>query len=209
LFRKEAKVKKGLIILVALMVLGSFSVASAFDFEGTMGFGAFFDYGIGFGSAFDDWELETDAVEEVSLGFSFGGQFMYGITSSIAIALLIDYQMISYDVTGENAGDYVVPDDENWIVINFNGMYFFGTESQIIPFVEAGLGYYMPSHEEADSKFGFNGGIGFFYFFQENMAVELGGRFHMILNSDSDLDIDNTTYMDFRLGFKYFFGGME
>lgn len=203
--------KKVLLVLVTLMVLGSFTMANAFDLKGIMGIGAFVDYGFGFGDNFEDYEYTAiDAKETVSLGFSFGAQFMYGLTDNIALAIVWDYVQIKYGTEGADADQIEEYDNESFMKFNANVMYFFNTEATLCPFVFVGPGYYVPSHEEADSKFGFNGGIGALYFFQENMALEFGGVFHYIFDKDEDKGIDaTTTFAEVFVGIKYFFGGME
>lgn len=203
---------KKLLILVALVVFGMFSVGNAFELQGLMGAGAFVDYGIGMGEAFDDYEgtwligdVTVDVKVETSLGLSFGGKFLYGLTPNIALAALVDYQQIKYEATasaeGETASD---SQTESWIAFNVNGMYFFNTEAQFCPYVEAGPGFYMPSVEGADSKFGINAGAGFLYMFQDNMGVDFGGRFHMIFTEDI-----KTNYIEIHGGIMFFFGGTE
>ena len=209
-FSKEASVKKVTFILVTLLVLGSFTMASAFDLKGMMGIGAFVDYGFGFGDNFDDVDLGSGTTGETSLGFSFGAQFMYGLTDKIALAAVWDYVQIKFDVTGEEAEYYDDIDNESYMKFAANAMYFFNTEATLCPFVLVGPAFFVPSAEGADSKFGFNGGVGALYFMQENMAIEFGGTFNYVMDKDEDIGIDaNTTYAEIFVGFKYFFGGME
>jgi Outer membrane protein beta-barrel domain len=202
----ETIVKK-VTALVVLVIIGVFTSASGFDFDGRIAIGGFVDYSFGMGSNFDDVVVE-DTTLETSLGFSFGGELIYGITSSIALAARFDYVMVNFNYSGMGSADLIDPKNENIIALNINGMYFFGTDARIIPFVEAGPGFYIPSKDGADSKFGLNAGAGFLYFFQEDIAFEFGGRYHLIFDCDDELDKDKTTYIDFHAGLNFFLGGM-
>ena len=203
---------KKVLIFAAIFMFGAFSMVSAIDLEGMMGASGFVDYGFGFGEAFDDFETtmdiegtSVDVKVETSLQFSFGGKFIYGVTPNIAVAALADYQQIKYEVTPSAEGESAsVSETESWIALNVNGMYFFTMEGQLNPYVEAGPGFYIPSEEGADSKFGVNGGVGFIYLFQENLGVDFGGRYHMIFTEDT-----NTNYVEIHGGIIFFFGGME
>ena len=197
-------------IIFVMFFIGLYSVAGAFDFEKKMGVGAFLDYGFGLGDAFGKQEHFGGQTVETKLGFSFGGQAMYGITSKIGIALVVDMLQWKMEYSGEGTEGFV-DENEAYIKFNFNGMYFFHMESELVPFVEFGPGYYTFTGEGSDSHFGFNAGAGVFYFVRENLAGELGGRFHYLFSGESteSVDIPDEYFIEFHVGFKYFFGGME
>ncbi len=141
---------------------------------------------------------------------------MYGLTDKIALALVWDWIQWKYDITGDTemwSGNSDI-DNENLMKFNATAMYFFSTESQLCPYIEAGPGFYINSHEDADNKFGLIAGAGALYFFQPLYAIEFGGRFHYIFDSENAPeegmdDIPSTTFFELFVGFKYFFGGME
>ncbi|MBK7092010.1 MAG: outer membrane beta-barrel protein [bacterium] len=204
--------KKTLIAMVVLLMAASLSAQGIGDLKGKMAVGGFINYGIGFGKMFDDYEetFEDFTVKnETSLGISFGGKFLYGLAPKMAVAASVDRQSIKYK--GEASGDlggfediFNYDETESWIAINVNGVYFFSPEKKMCPYAEAGPGYYMPSHEDADSKFGINGGLGILYMVSPTVGVDLGGRFHMIFTEE-----EKTNYAEIHGGVNVFFGGTK
>lgn len=182
------------------------------------GWGAFGGYGFGVGDRFEDIEIDMayNIVEESSMGFTFGGQIMYGFSPKFAFALVWDWIQWKYDISGDTEmwfGETDI-DDEYLMKFNTTLMYFFDTKARFCPFVEAGPGFYINSHEEADNRFGITAGAGALYFFQPVYAIEFGGRFHHIFDSEdapSEFaeDIPSTSFFELFVGFKYFFGRWE
>jgi hypothetical protein len=225
----------GLITLV--MVLALVSPASAVDQTGKFAVGGYGGYSFGFGDKFKEYEY-MGFTSQNKLNFSFGGKVKYGLTPNIALVGGVDYQSGKWE--GKLA-EYVPPElagggleesmndsesDEsfNWIGILAGGMYVFSPEATTSPYVTAGGGFYVP--DEGDSKPGFNVGFGVEHFFQDNLALDGGARFHMIFfksedESDgggsgagagaaaSDDEIptwDNATYVQIYVGLTFYLG---
>ncbi len=201
--------------VIALMVLALCSAAFAQtegmgDMKGRMMVGGFFNYAFGFGDQFKDYEETIEDITikaETSLGFSFGGQFFYGIAPKILIGVIVDWQQIKYKGSAE--GDlggfedlFNYDEKESWIAINPAATLLLSPDKKLCPVVQAGPGYYMPSHEDADAKPGVFAGIGILYMVSPTMAVDAGGRFHMIFTEDK-----STTYVEAHGGVSFFFGG--
>ena len=215
--------KKTLSILAAALLMSFVfaSVASAQeegmgDFKGKMFVGGFFNYGFGFGDAFKDFEYtdpEFDVTfkQETNLSFSFGGRFFYGLAPKVGVGAVVDYQTIKFkgsvsgtDVPAEIAQLFEYDETENWISINGNVIFFFSPEKKFCPYFEGGPGFYIPSSEGSDSKFGVNGGVGGMYMTSPNMGLDFGGRFHIIFTEG-----ESTTYVEAHAGVNFFFGGAQ
>lgn len=200
--------------IIALLILAFAIPAFAQDgignVKGKMLVGGFLDYAIGFGDVFKDYEFTVEDVtvkEETSLGLSFGGKFFFGLAQKIMIGVVVDYQTIKYkgSVEGDLGGFedlFSYDETENWISFNGNVLVLFSPEKKLCPYVEAGPGYYMPSHEEADGEIGVNAGLGLIYMMSPTMAIDLGARGHMIFTEG-----ESTTYVEAHGGIVLFFGG--
>ncbi|MBD3218858.1 MAG: outer membrane beta-barrel protein [candidate division Zixibacteria bacterium] len=195
---------KKVLIATGILLILSFCSVYGLDLEKRVMAGVFVDYGFGFGDSFEEYSFSDPDVGTITvdptLGFSFGGQVTYGLTENIALSGMVDWIQWKLDIS-EDYEDFEDLENESVIAINFNGMYLFQMESMVTPFVEAGPGYYIFSADNADSKFGINGGGGIIYMFQEQIGVELGARGHVIFTEDN-----STTLVDLRVGLKYLFG---
>jgi hypothetical protein len=217
--------KKTLSVLTTatLMALLFVPMAGAQDMaignvQGRMFAGGFFNYGFGFGDQFKDYEESFDVLgqgtitlkNETNLSFSLGGKFFYGVAPKIAIGGVIDYQRITYkgSVEGTFVGlpldIYNYDESESWTSINGNVMYFFNPDKPLCPYVEGGPGFYIPSHSDADSKFGLNAGGGAVLMIRPNWGIDFGGLFHVIFTEDK-----STTYVQINVGADIFFGSAQ
>ncbi len=191
-----------------VFVLGSFGSASAVDQTGKWAFGGHFGYSFGFGDAFKEYgrsddDLLTgyeDAMYENKVTYSFWGNVRYGLNPNWAVMAVLDYQAGGIDVTG-TVGDVSgsINDTYNWTSISGNLLFNLSPEKNTCPYLAGGGGYYIP--QEGDSKPGINAGAGIEHFFQENLALDLGTRFHMIFTEGQ-----NTNYLNMYLGFNYYLG---
>ncbi|MCX6831880.1 MAG: hypothetical protein NT028_07045 [candidate division Zixibacteria bacterium] len=193
--------KKILVLVAVIMLFGMTAVygQAIGDLKGKMAVGGFLDYGIGFGDQFKSFDY-VGFTAKSSLGLSFGGKFLYGVAPKIAVKGLFDYQTESYKVTilgVEAKSSYHI------LEISANGMYFFSPEKKMCPYVEAGPGMYsFGDGGSSTSKIGVNAGIGGIYMINEKLAIDAGGRFHMIFT-----DVKKTNYVDIHAGVSFFLGG--
>jgi len=195
-------VKKILVLVAVIMLFGAMTVygQAIGDLKGKMAVGGFLDFGIGFGDVFKEYGVSGVATFKSSLGLSFGGQFLYGLAPKIAVKGLFDYQTESYKATllgMEAKSSYHI------LEISANGMYFFSPEKKMCPYVEAGPGLYSAGGGgSSSSNLGVNAGVGGMYMINDKVAIDAGGRFHMIFTTGK-----STTFADIHAGVSFFLGG--
>ncbi len=213
--------KKLIALFTLVMFLALVGSAVAVDQKGRIGAGVYGGYGVGFGDFFKKWEFDGSSYQN-KLNFSFGGKVKYGLTPNIAIMGGVDYQ------SGKSECDCAGMSESSsghWIGILADVQYVFMQEQTTNPYVTAGGGFYIPN--EGDSKPGINLGVGVEHFFQENLAVDGGVRFHMVFFKSADDEVvydgdgilsysadddatveswDNATYVQLHLGLIYYFG---
>jgi len=194
--------------LLGLVLVFVFACATAAngqaigELQGKMAAGAFLNYGIGFGDMFKTISIPGSESKN-TLGLSFGGKFLYGIAPKIAVKGLLDYQIESYKVTLITNPQVETKTNYHILEISANGMYFFSPEKKMCPYIEVGPGIYsFGGGGSSSSKFGINAGVGGTYMINEKLAIDAGGRFHMIFT-----DVKKTTYADIHAGISIFFGG--
>jgi hypothetical protein len=225
--RKERWEMKKLIALFTvamfLLLVGS---AAAVDQKGKIGVGAYGGYSVGFGDCFKKWEF-GDYSSQNKASFCFGGKGKYGLTPNISLMAAVEYQAGKWEGEGTlpYLGDVSESENWHWIAILANVQYVLMQEQKTTPYLIAGGGFYMP--DEGDSKPGINLGVGVEHFFQENLALDGGVRFHMIFSESGDDDVDydyngsglsfsaeddeeggwdNITYLQIHVGVIYYFG---
>lgn len=166
-----------------------------------------------------------------------GGNFevKYGLSNSLVLGLSAGY-WYSYD-------DTLSADDQSFklnkkdeastkltvIPIGLTGQYYFIPESNIQPYLVAGLGIDIATYEDlmANEKYSstdLNGkiGAGINFWIGESFAFDIGGRFsYLLINSSNDIPSDWHNVGDFSetsnrpflatlepgIGFTYFIGG--
>jgi opacity protein-like surface antigen len=198
---RREKMKKLTLLLAIVMILGLVVSASAIDQKGKVAIGAYGGYGFGFGDVFKKYEFGDYSVQN-KITFCFGAKVKYGLTPNVALAGAIDYQGGKAEAKGDFAGfDLSGSESWHWMAILANAVYVFSPEAKTSPYVTAGGGFYIPSQEGADSKPGVNAGIGVEHFFQPNLALDAGARFHMIFTEDK-----STTYAQILVGVIYYLG---
>jgi hypothetical protein len=206
--------KKFAIVIAVTAFLMMSAPVSAMDLTGMFSVGGVAGYGIGFGDAFEDYELEGFSSSS-SLGILFGGNASYFFTPDMGVTVGATYQ--TWKCEWESPAGSIIPsgeETENWIGINANGTYVLMPESNTRPYVSAGPTFYIFSAEGSDSKIGFNAGGGVFHFFTPQAALNVGGAFHMIPSayetlkegSMTETESKALTAFQFFVGFSYFFG---
>jgi hypothetical protein len=194
--------KKLLVLVTLVMVVALVSSASAINQKGKFSLGAYGGYGFGFGDVFKKYEFGGGYSVQNKITFSFGAKVKYGLTPNIALAGAIDYQGGKTEAKGDfEVFEISASENWHWMGILLNAVYVFSPEAKTSPYVTAGGGFYIPSQEGADSKPGINAGIGVEHFFQPNLALDAGLRFHMIMTEDK-----STTYVQGLVGLNYYFG---
>lgn len=217
--------KKLIALFMVVMFLALVGSAAAVDQKGKIGIGAYGGYGVGFGDYFKKWEFGEYSFQNKPT-FCFGGKFKYGLTPNIALMAAVEYQSGKWETEGTFPllGDVSESESWNWIAILANVQYVLMQEQKTTPYLTAGGGFYMP--DEGDSKPGINLGVGVEHFFQDNLALDGGVRFHMIFFESGDDDVeydgggslsvsaddetseswDNATYLQIHVGVIYYFG---
>ncbi len=199
-------------LLIALVLVGAVAAygQAIGDLKGKMAGTVFLDYGIGFGDQFKSITLAGEGFEITAknkLNVSFGGKFMYGVAPKIAVAGILDYQMAKAEASATIAGFGSTSTSANYHIfeISANGMYFFSPEKKLCPYIEAGPGMYsFGGSGSSSTKIGVNAGFGGAYMINEKIAIDAGGRFHMVFT-----DVKNTTYVDIHAGVSFFFGATK
>jgi len=191
--------KSAIIIIISLLMIAPvYAVDLTGQFAVTGGVG----YGFGFGAAFDEFEYPGGGTEEHKLTFAAGGGGRYNFTPEMGVRMFVIYQAYDWDWESGGVPALTESGSENWIQINANFTYTMMPEGNTMPYFMAGPGYYMPSHEDADSEIGFNGGVGVLHFFSPELALDASANFHWI-NTEGDAP----TFIQFLAGVSYFFGG--
>lgn len=198
--------KKLIILFSLVMVLAFFTSASAIDHTGKFAVGGFAGYAFGFGDAFKDQEFGYQDPYLGFVGYSYknkltfclGANVKYGLTPKLDLVGGIDYQAGDVDAKATMGGfSGGVSESYDWTAILANILYTFSPEKKTTPNLTGGLGIYM----DGDTEIGMNLGGGVEHFFQNNLALDGGARFHMIFTEG-----ESTTYLQIRVGLNYYFG---
>jgi opacity protein-like surface antigen len=189
--------KKISLLFILLFVLGSFASASAIDQTGKFAIGGYAGYAFGFGDAFKDYDFGYYSYKN-KLTFCLGAKVKYGFKPNLALVGALDYQAGDVDVELKVPGfAYGASESYDWTAILGNVLYSFSPEKKTIPNLTGGVGLYM----DGDTEMGINLGGGVEHFFQDNLALDAGARFHMIFTEG-----ESTTYLQFLVGVMYYFG---
>ncbi len=198
--------KKLTIFVAVLFILGSFASAAAIDRTGTFAIGGHFGYSFGFGEAFKEieWGQEFGTSYwgfryENEVTYSFWGNIKYCVSPKFALTGIVDYQAGDVNVNS-TFGDYTstVSESYNWTSVLGNAIFSFNPDRNTSPYFTFGGGVYF---NDDVSEPGINVGGGLEHFFQDNLALDVGTRYHMIFT-----DPDNTNYVSIYGGINYYFG---
>jgi outer membrane protein W len=225
---KEAKVKK-LLIIVALLVFGAFSVANAQDLQGMFSISPFGGLGMPMGDMGDD---EGEDAMNRAMGFKFGLEADYFFTPNIGAGVEFMYAIFGNDYEDEYADEY--GDDKlNTMMIGVHGKYVMMPESMFRPYGVVGFGMVMnkvkdvydwETEEEGelklDSKFYLRGGIGGMYWVSEMISIFGEVGLDYMMTDGSGLEFEGTEipdaevtanymFIDFKVGANIWFGGTE
>jgi hypothetical protein len=200
--------KKLSLLIGLLFVLGSFTSASALDQTGKFAVGGHFGYSFGFGDVFKEYEIGYDdpltgywgLKYQNKVTYSFWGNVKYGLNPNLALMAVVDYQAGDVEVTG-TVGDIggSVSDSYHWTSVLGDLLFNLSPDNKTCPYFFGGGGLYIP--EEGDSKPGINLGGGIEHFFQENLALDVGARYHMIFTEEQ-----KTNYLNVYAGVNYYLG---
>jgi hypothetical protein len=199
--------KKLSIFVGILFILGSFSSAVAIDRTGTFAVGGHCGYSFGFGNIFDKYEVSGyelglgswSASYQNKVTYSFWGNVRYGLNPNWTLMASVDYQAGDVEASADIVGlGGSVSDSYHWTSILGNALVTLTPEKNTCPYFTFGGGIYF---NEDISKPGVNLGGGIEHFFQENLALDAGARYHMIFTEN-----DNTNYLNVYGGINYYIG---
>ncbi|NIM99705.1 MAG: outer membrane beta-barrel protein [candidate division Zixibacteria bacterium] len=198
--------KKLAVVFGLIFVLGSFTSASAMDQTGKFAIGGHFGYSFGFGDVFDEyewagqWGTEYVVVKyQNKVTYSFLGNVKFWVSPTWALLGAVDYQAGEVDVTGSIADlSTGISESYDWTSVIGNVVYTIPTQTWTCPYLTAGGGIYF---NDDISEPGINLGGGIEHFFQDNLALDVGTRYHMIFTEE-----ERTNYLNLYAGLNYYFG---
>jgi hypothetical protein len=201
-------------LILVLFMFTSASAATKTSHKSTGGFGTGkfaiggnLGYSIGFGNAFKEysygyyspyygdwgWKIKN------KLSLSFGAKFKYKINPKFSLGGILEYQGGSVDVTrtggywgGGASGSY------HWTNLLGSIIYNLTPQQKNNYYLAGGLGLYMGS---GTTDLGIHMGGGVEHFFQPDLSLDGGARFHIIFTSGN-----STTYLNIYAGVNYYFG---
>lgn len=200
--------KKLSLLFGLLFVLGSFTSASAIDQTGKFAVGGHLGYSFGFGDVFKEYELGYDdpltgywgIKYQNKVTYGFWGNVKYGLNPNLALMGVVDYQAGDVEVNASAGGlSAAASESYNWTSVLADFVFSLSPEKKTCPYFFGGGGFYIP--DEGDSKPGINVGGGIEHFFQDNLALDFGTRFHMIFTEEQ-----KTNYLNIYAGLNYYFG---
>ena len=198
--------KKLSLLFSLLFILGSFASASAIDQTGKFAVGGHFGYSVGFGDAFKEYKWGeywgTEYLEfkyQNKVTYSFWGNVKYGLNPNLALMAVVDYQAGDVEVTttvggigGSASASY------HWTSVLGNLVFNLSPDKQTCPYFTGGGGIYI---NDDVSEPGVNLGGGIEHFFQNNLALDVGARLHMLFTGG-----ERTNYFNLYAGLNYYFG---
>ena len=198
--------KKLTLLFGLLFILGSFSSAFAIDQTGKFAIGAHFGYSFGFGEVFDEyewdgyWGTEYWGVKyQNKVNYSLLGNVKYWFSPNWSLLGALDYQAGDVEVTGSVAGFSTgISESYDWTGILANMVYSISPNNKTCPYFGGGGGVYM-SDDVTEPGVNFCGGIE--HFFKNNLALDVGARYHMIFTEEK-----NTNYVNVYAGINYYLG---
>ncbi len=198
--------KKLTLIFGLIFILGSFASASAIDQTGRFAIGGHLGYSFGFGEVFDEyewggyWGTEYWGVKyQNKVTYSFLGNVKYYFSPNWAVLGALDYQAGDVEVTGTVAGFSTgISESYDWTAVLGNVVYTISPQNKTCPYFTAGGGMYM---SDDVSEPGANLGFGVEHYFQNNLALDVGARYHMIFTEDN-----STNYVNVYAGINFYLG---
>jgi hypothetical protein len=200
------EMKKLSIVLGLLFILGLFSSASAIDQTGKFAIGGHFGYSFGFGEVFDEyewgeyWGTEYWGVKyQNKVTYSFLGNVKYWLSPNWALLGALDYQAGDVEVTGSVADFSTgISESYDWTGILANIVYNISPNNKTCPYFGGGGGIYL-SDDVTEPGINLCGGIE--HFFQSNLALDVGARYHWIFTEEN-----STNYLNVYAGINYYLG---
>ena len=175
--------------------VGKFAIGGNLGYS--FGFGnAFKEYSYGFYSpSYGDWGWKI----KNKLSFSFGAKFKYKINPKFSLGGILEYQGGSVDVT--RTGGYWgggASSSYNFTNLLASAIYDLTPQQKNNYYLAGGLGLYT----DGGTHLGIHMGGGLEHFFQPDLSLDAGARFHVIFTSG-----ETTTYINIYAGVNYYFGG--
>jgi hypothetical protein len=199
--------KKLAFLFTLIFVLGTFTSAFAIDRTGVFAIGGHAGYSFGFGDVFKEYEIsgydlalgEWAVRYQNKVTYGFWGNVRYGITPNFGLMGVVDYQAGDVEASaalgglgGSASGTY------DWTSVQGNAIFTLSPEKNTCPYFTFGGGLYFMNDT---SEPGINLGGGIEHFFQENLAFDVGTRYHMIFTENQ-----NTNYINLYAGLNYYIG---
>jgi hypothetical protein len=193
--------------LLFIMIVGT--SASAIDKTGKVAIGGYGGYSFGFGDVFKKYEGHWGwDGEYYSYGYqfkvtsSFGAKAKIGLTENIALSFALNYQRTKSESWWGNIKE---SESGHWPGILANGILIPLPEGKTCPYLTGGVGLYVHYEKwdggsDTDTKPGINAGGGIEYFFQDDLALDMGARLHVIFTEDK-----TSTYVQLYTGLNYYF----
>jgi hypothetical protein len=198
--------KKLTLLFGLIFILGSFASASAIDQTGRFAVGGHLGYSLGFGEVFDEyewggyWGTEYWGVKyQNKVTYSFLGNIKYCFSPNWAVLGALDYQAGDVEVSGTVAGFSTgISESYDWTAVIGNVVYTISPQNKTCPYVTAGGGMYI---SDDVSEPGANCGLGVEHYFKNNLALDVGARYHMIFTEDK-----STNYVNVYAGINFYLG---
>jgi hypothetical protein len=168
---------------------------------GKFAIGGNLGYSFGFGDAFKEYSYdfgEWGWKAQSKLGVSFGAKFKYRINPKFSLGGTLEYQGGSVDIERRGVfwgGD--VSDSYHFTNLLASAIYHLNPQQKNSYYLDGGLGLYM----DGDTNLGIHMGGGLEHFFQPDLSLDAGARFHIIFTSGN-----STTYLNIYAGVNYYFG---
>jgi hypothetical protein len=163
---------------------------------GKFAIGGNLGYSFGFGDAFKEYGVYGYKIQN-KLGVSFGANFKYKINPKFSLRGTLEYQGGSVDVKHSGYFIYNYDDSYHFTNLSASAIYHLNPQQKNTYYLDGGLGFY----HGGDTHLGIHMGGGLEHFFQPNLALDAGARFHIIFTSGN-----STTYLNIYAGVNYYFG---
>jgi subtilisin family serine protease len=111
---------------------------------------------------------------DYNAGLMLMGDLSYRLSSNWDLVGYVGYNAFSANTTGI--------DDVSWINISLDAKFRI-LEKGMMPYLQAGLGYYIPN--TGDGSLGANLGLGLDIDLTDSLVLELGGDYHLLFGNDS------------------------
>jgi outer membrane protein W len=132
-------------------------------------------------------ELEQEIAEETD-----------PVLKAYLEALLAEAKAALDDLESETEGSFKL------MPISLQGKYYIPMEGKFAPYVMGGLGAYIGSNGDTETKMGINLGAGGKYSINQKVGILAEGAFHIIFTEE-----ESTKYFDVKAGVIIYLGGKE